>query len=426
MNHTLKTISDVEKEITVTFPAAEVSERFAETFRRVARTASIKGFRPGKVPLSVVKQMYGKAVAEEVEAHFLETGIRETVVKENLRLIEHPAVTQRNPLIEGADFTFSFKVELFPTIAAEVRECHVAYTPVEFKEEMLEEEVTSFRRRHTVFSKVERPARDGDRVTVTFAGTHEGKELPGVKGTEVPVMLGEKHFLEGFEDALRGRRAGEKTGAAVPFPENYHAKEIAGKTVDFSIELVAVEEAQVPELTDEFVAQHHDKAKTVAELRDVLREGIVRYLDDINRETQRHLVVERYVREADFPVPPSFLGSETASRREEHKRRARVEELTPDDEKTVREEAQFAAKRFLLLQQLARDLSVTVDDKALEEGLAAEAARYGVPIEHYKRYVGEHRVEERRLVMQERLVIDRLIEKAVFEKKPRAEKPEKK
>ncbi len=421
MEHTVKTISEVEKEISIVVPAAEVAERFAEVYRQIARTASLKGFRPGKAPLSVLKQFYGKAAAEEVEVHFIETGIQEVIVKENLRLIERPVVTQKSPLLEGADFSFSFKAELFPPIEAAPQDYHIAYTPVVFKEEMLEEEIEMFRRRHTTFSPVERPARDGDRVTVTFSGTMDGKEVPGVKGEAVPVMLGERRFLEGFEAALRERRAGDKFIAPVVFPETYHAKDVAGKTVDFAMEVLTVEEARVPELTDEFVAAHHEKAKTVGELRDLIRADIEHYIEEVNRETERHLLVERYVREHAFTVPPTFLTAEIASRREAYRRRGHTEQMTPEDETRIREEAEFAAKRFFLLNHFAQTLSVEVSDEELNRDLEGEAARYGIPLEHYKRYLGEERLVERRFALRERRVIDRLAEKAVFERKPREE-----
>ncbi len=293
MNHTMTTISDVEKEISVTVPATEVAERFAAVYREISRTANLRGFRPGKAPLTVLKQFYGKTADEEVEAYFIETGIQQAVVAENLRLIERPIVSNRSPLLESADFTFSFKVETFPTVTATVQEYRIAYTPVLFKEEMLSEEIETFRRRHITFSPVDRPSQDGDRVTVTFTGSIEGKEVPGVKGEAVPVVLGERHFLEGFEAALRNRKTGEKFTAPIAFPETYHAKDIAGKTVDFAMEIISVEESRIPELTDEFVAQHHGKAKTVAELRDLMRTEILQTIEAVNRETERHLLIER-------------------------------------------------------------------------------------------------------------------------------------
>jgi len=421
MNHKITHLSDVEKEIAVTFPAEDIARRFAEAYHHLARTAQIRGFRPGKVPLSVLKQFYGKAVAEDIEIQCLETGLRETIVKENLHILEHPVVTQKGTLAEGQDFTFSFKVETFPTLTIVVQEYHISYTPVEFKEEMLEEELLSFRRRHTTFTKVERPARNGDRVTVTFAAAHEGKELPNVKGEAVPVIVGESRFLEGFEALLRDRNAGERFSAPLSFPEHYHSKELAGKTVDFSIEVISVEEVRIPELTDEFVASHHDKVKTVADLRDLLRTAIQRYLDNINRETERRLLVERYVRENDFPVPPSFLESEVIARREDLRKRLGRDDLSPAEEQQVRDDAFFAAKRFLLLTHFARELSVVIDDKTLDDALAAEAARYGIPLEQYKHYLGDQNIEQRRLVMREQAVIDRLAEKVVFEKKPRTQ-----
>lgn len=422
MDHKITHLSSVEKELTVTVPAAEVSETLSDAFKRMSQTAQVKGFRPGKVPMHVIKQFYGKSVKDDTEQYFIGTGIQEAITKEKLRLIRYPLVSEKGDLAEGKDFTFTFRVETFPDIAVAPKDYSIEFVPAEFKEEMLTEELNGFRRRHTTFTAVERNAKNGDRVTVNFTGTIGGVAVDGVTGTAVPVILGEKNFLPAFEEALMGRRTGEKLNTPIAFPENYHSKELAGKTVDFAIEITTVEESNTPELTDELMAEKGDGVKTVAEFTQKTRERIESYLEDINRENKRYLLVDRYVHDHDFEVPRSFLDAEINAREADHRKQHPDAEITPEEKEKLRADATWVSKRFIIISQLANDLNVEVTEEKLDAELQKEAARYNIPLEYYKRYFNEDKLEEKKLALREQLVIDRLMEKAAFVKKAADEK----
>ncbi|HOW51274.1 MAG TPA: trigger factor [bacterium] len=417
MDHKITHLSSVEKELTITFTVEEVAEQLGTAFKRLSATAQVKGFRPGKVPMQVIKQFYGKSVKEDAEQYFIGTGIQDAITKEKLRLIRYPLVSHKGEAAEGKEFSFTFRVEIFPDIAVAPKEYSIEFVPAEFKEEMLTEELNGFRRRHTKFTAVERPAKNGDRVTVNFTGTIGGVAVDGVTGNAVPVILGEKNFLPAFEEALMGRKAGEKLNTPITFPENYHSKELAGKTVDFAIEVTATEESHTPELTDEFMAEKGDGVKTVAEFTQKTRERIENYLDDINRENKRYLLVDRYVHDHDFEVPRSFLESEIAAREADHRKQHPDTEMTAEEKEKLRADATWVAKRFILISQLANDLKVEVTEEKLDAELQKEAARYNIPLEYYKRYFNEEKLEEKKLALREQLVIDRLMEKAAFVKK---------
>lgn len=418
MDHTIKHLSATEKEISVTFPASEVDERLRSTFKRLALTVTIPGFRPGKIPAAVIQQRYGKAVREETEQHLLESGLQEVAEKEKLRPFRYADINKPGSLADGAPFSFSCRVEVFPEIGATAQEYTVEWTPIPLREHLIDDELESFRRHHISFTAADRPAQEKDRVTITFEGSVDGEKRPGLSGAEVPVLLGEKNFLPEIETALAGRRAGDKFDLTVNFPETFHAKDLAGKTVDFSIEVRSVEEPHLPELTDELVAQHEPKAKTVGELRDQIRRDIERYLDELNLEQKRHLVLDRYLQEYPFDLPPSLLSSEVAVREKEHLEKNPGAALSDEDKQKIARDAEAAIRRFILLAQLADTLSVTVSEREVEREIEKEAARYHIPVEHYKRYLDQGRREQKRLALRDERVIDKLVEKARFVEKP--------
>lgn len=418
MDHTIKHLSATEKELSVTFPVSEVAERLRNTFKRLALTVTIPGFRPGKIPAAVIQQRYGKAVREETEQHLLESGLQEVAEKEKLRPFRYADINKSGPVADGAPFSFSCRVEVFPDTGATVRDLTVEWTPIPLREHLIDEEIEAFRRRQVSFTAADRPAQEKDRATITFEGSVDGEKRPGLSGADVPVLLGEKNFLPEIETALAGRRAGDKFDLTVNFPETFHAKDLAGKAVDFSIEVRSVEEPRLPELTDELVAQHEPKAKTVAELRDQIRRDIERYLDELNLEQKRHLTLDRYLKEYPFDLPPSLLSSEIAVREKEHLEKNPGAALSDEDQQKMARDAETAIRRFILLSQLAETLSVTVSERDIEREIEKEAARYHIPVEHYKRYLDQGRWEQKRLALRDERVIDKLVEKARFIEKP--------
>ncbi len=427
MDYKLNHLSNVEKELEITFSAEEVKENIQGTLSHLSRTASIKGFRKGKVPLNVVKQMYGKGIKDEAENHFVSTGIQETAVKENLKFATAPDIFEKSSVAEGEPFIFKYRVEVFPSVNVEVKPFEAEYTPLKFKDEMVDQEIEEIRKRFVEFKESEDvPSAEKDRMTITFSGKIGEEEIEGTKGNNVTVVLGEKRFIPDFEKALYGHKTGDSFSADVTFPQDYQQKELAGKTVTFSIAIDKVEKCEnEPELTDEFLEGKEGYPDTVEALREEMKKHILEYIENLNLDNKKYIAIDTYVKNHDIDVPPSILKSEVEARVDEQKKRNKVEEIAEDALKKIEEDAKWVAKRYIILHELSEKLGITVTERDINDALSKEAANYGLPAEYaeqLRKYYGEERLNAKKMEIREGKVLEKITEAMIFIEKNTEEK----
>lgn len=432
MDYKVNHLSNVEKEVEITFSADEVKENITGSIAHFSRTASIKGFRKGKVPVNVIRQMYGKGIKDEAENHFISMGIQDTAIKEKLKFATHPDIFDKGAIVEGEPFAFKYKVEVFPPVDVELKSFEAEYTPLEFKEEMLEQEMNEVRKRFTEFKESdEETSVENDRLTVTFSGRMGEEEVEGTKGNDVQIVLGEKRFVPDFEKALYGHKKDDKFDADVTFPEDYQAKELAGKTVTFSFEIGKVEKCVgEPELNDEILSGKEGYPDTVEELKEEIKKQITSYIDSVNTDNKKYIAIDTYIKNHDFEIPPTILKGEIDARVEGFKTKNQDKEMDEETLKAIENEAMWVTKRYLILSELSEKLGITATEKELTDLLAKEAANYGLPAEYadqLRKYYGEEKLSARKMEIRENKVIEKIVEKMIFtEKKSGEEKDEKK
>ena len=428
MDYKLNHLSDVEKEVEVTFSAEEVSENINTSLSHLSKTVSIKGFRKGKVPINVVRQFYGKNIKEDALNHFLSSGVQDTAIKEKLRFATRPDIVEQGEIKEGRDFVFKYKVETFPSVDIELKDFEAEYSPLKYKDEMLELELESLKKRFIEYSEKEEASADKDRLVISFSGTIDGEAIDGTKGDNVPAVLGEGKFVPDFEKALFDRKKNDKFEADVTFPEDYQASELAGKTVKFTIEVHKVEKQdEAPELTDEFLKGKEGYPNTVEELRTELDKQINLYIENLNSDNKKYIASDTYVKNYEFQVPPTILNNEVEHRKNEYKQKNKVEEVDGEALKKIEEDALWVTKRYIILNELSEKLNVEVTEKEVDKVLAIEAANYGLPpeyVENLKKMYGEERLAAKKMEIRESKVLDLITEKMKFievEKKEESE-----
>lgn len=326
MDYKINHLSTVEKELEISFSAEEVQAQFKQEYSQLSHTVTVKGFRPGKVPLNVLKQFYGKNIKADVEHHFISEGMQDAVLKEKLRLATNPEIFDETELSETAAFSFKLRAEVFPEIDAELKPFESEFTPIKYDETMLENELEAIKARFIEYKESdEELTAEKDRLVISFVGKIDGKEVENTAGKDVTVIVGDGKFVPDFEKALPGHKKGDSFTADVKFPEDYRAAELAGKTVQFTIDITKVEKcANAPELTDEFLAGKEGYPNTVAELKEQIKKNIENYLDDISMQGKKNIAIETYVKEYDFEVPPSFLLNEKNARIDDYVMRIKV------------------------------------------------------------------------------------------------------
>lgn len=415
MEHTINHLSTVEKELSVIFSEAEVSQNFNDYFKNIISTKKFNGFREGKVPMGIVKNMYGKKGAEEVESYLLGSGINSSVTKENLHVITDPEIVTKKTLSEGSDFSFTFKVQVFPELSLN-KDVSAEYVPIEYKDEMLEEELKAIAQKYSEYSEnSEKGAEENDKLILTFSGKAGDEEIPETKGEKQEYIIGSKRFVEDFENSLYGKKQGETYNVDVKFPEDYRGKDVAGKTINFTI---TVEKLEVPapfELNEEFLKSKPEFPDTVDALRADLEIKIKEYLDNLNNDNKKYIATETLVKNnSEIELPPVFFNAQIDAVREQYKKNEKKTETDEEDENKIRESAEWTSRRFLILSQLAKDFNVSVSEADVDAVLAKDAAMYGIPVEYMKKILNENMISEKKVMIQEDKVLTKVLETAIF------------
>ena len=270
--------SSLERELKVAIPAERVETEVAERLENAAKTVRIKGFRKGKVPLKVVRQQYGKGVRQEVVGELVNKTFFEAVAKENLQPVGQPTIEKVDDT-EGKDLEFTASFEVYPEVAlADLSKVAIERPVAEVNDADIEKMISVLREQQAKFETVERAAADGDQVTIDFVGRRDGEEFPGGAGSDQALVLGSGSMIPGFEDGLVGAVAGDEKLLALSFPEDYHAEELKGAAVEFTVTVKAVAARNLPELNDEFY-----------KLYGVNDGGEAKFLEEVRNNMEREL-----------------------------------------------------------------------------------------------------------------------------------------
>jgi trigger factor len=307
MQFTLKTTSGLERRMEVEIPHTRVSGEVDRRLRDLSRTANIRGFRKGKVPLPVIKQQYGSQVHGDTISELIRQSYSDAVNKEKLRPAGGPRIEpiQVEP---GSDLKFAAIFEVLPEVALKpVDELQIDRPTAEITEADVDAMLESMRRQRVTYAAVDRPAQKGDRVIADFLGRHDGVAFSGGEGKDTPFVLGAGRAIEDFETAFLGMKAGDSKTAPVRFPENYGAKELAGKQAEFDLTVKAVEGEVLPVIDDAFVEAFGITEGGIPKLREEVRKSMEREAAEAIRQKLRTQVFEALQRDNPVDLPKALV-----------------------------------------------------------------------------------------------------------------------
>lgn len=242
----------LERRIDMAVTLTDIDREVDAQIKKIAKTTKMAGFRPGKVPMKMVAQMYGGQARSEAIGSAVEKAFSEAVRAQNLRVAGQPRIeTKKSESNSQIEFTAVF--EVFPEFSvADIAGRSLEKTVFTVGDEEVEKTIEVLRKQRTTYSAAGRPAQQGDRLVIDFTGRRNGEEFAGGKATDYPVFVGGGMMLPDFEAALAGVSAGEEKTFDVTFPEDYHAKDLAGSQVLFTIQVKSVEEPQLPAVDADF------------------------------------------------------------------------------------------------------------------------------------------------------------------------------
>ena len=368
----------------VTVPVADIEGKQTAKLQEIGKTIRLPGFRPGKVPLNIVRQRYGTAVMSEVLEESVNSATQQVLTERGLRAAGQPKVDVTQ-LDDKQDLQFNVEVELLPEIAMpDFAALHLTRLRAEPSAESIDKALTELAARRRKLEDVteDRGAQTGDTLTVDFLGKVDGVPFTGGTGTGMAVELGGAGFIPGFSEGMEGMRPGEERQINVTFPEEYHAKELAGKPATFDLKATALQQS-TPPVIDESLAEEFG-FDNLEKLREIIAQQIQREYDGVSRMRIKRDLLDQLAKGAEFPVPPSMVEAEFNQiwTRVESDRKAGKgdEDDAGKDDDTLRAEYRTIAERRvrlgLLLSEIGRQNGVQVAPDELQRAMRAEAARY--------------------------------------------------
>ncbi len=310
MQVSVEATSGLERRMTVQVSEERVEKEVQGRLQRLARTAKLKGFRPGKVPMSVVKSHYGSQVRQEVVGDVIQSSFYEAVVKENLRPAGQPTIEPKS-LDAGKSLEYTATFEVMPEIEpASLKGVKLEKLSAEVTDSDLDAMLETLRKQRTRWEAVERGAQDGDRVVIDFTGTINGTPFQGNEGKQVPVVIGAKRMISGFEEGLVGAKTAGKLILDLKFPEEYAYKEVAGKPVQFTVTVHRVEEPHLPAVDDEFAKSFAVTEGGVEALRKEVRQNMERELAQAITGRVKQSVMDRLLELNKIELPKALIKQE--------------------------------------------------------------------------------------------------------------------
>jgi trigger factor len=387
MQVSIETTGALERRMEVSVPRERIEQAIDERLRRVSRTAKLKGFRPGKVPLKVVKQQFGAQVRQEVLSDLMQSSFAEAVSQEKLNPAAGPRI---EPLSVGPDEDLRYRAtfEVFPEIDLQgVEGIAVVRPAAEVAEADVDAMVLNLREQRPRFEAVERECREGDRVTMDFEGLVDGAPFEGSKGENVAVLLGGGRMLKDFEAGILGMKADERRQVSVPYPADYHNAALAGKAASFEVHVKKVEERRLPDLDDEFCRDYGVLEGGVEQLRREVRDNMERELADNVRARLKQQLLDGLLKANPVEVPSGFVDAQVREMQIEAARRAGATDASqvPPADSFV-EPARRRVALGLLIRELIRTRGVQIDRERVESRLADIAATYPDPDAVIKAY----------------------------------------
>lgn len=421
MQVSVETLSDLERRVTVQVPAEKVTEEIQNRLQSLSRKVKVDGFRPGKVPLKLLKKIYGDQVRYETVTELMKDSLEAALIQEKLNPLGGPTIQSKN-LEEGQDLEYSATFEIMPEFeVAGFENIRVERPVAEVTGQDVDDMIETLRQQRVVWNVVDRPARQGDQLRIDFNGQIDGQEFPGGKSENVNVVLGKGSMLKDFEDQLVGLSAGAETGFDLTFPEDYHAKDIAGKTAHFQVKVHVVEEACLPEVDDVFAESFDVKEGGVAGLRQSLRENMERELRDgikaaVKRQALHGLLIANPV-----PLPQALIDAEIESLARQMYFPANSQDEKSRQLKTqlFESEARRRVALGLLLSRMAVAQEIKADEQRMRTHLETVAASYQDPTEVIRWHEQNPQAMEgiRALVIEDQIV-EWLLERAQVSEKP--------
>lgn len=410
----------LERRLEVAVPAADVANEVEQRLKSISRTARLKGFRPGKAPITVVRKQFGEQVHTEVVSDLIRTSFAQALSQEKLTPAAGPRI-EPITMGPGTELKYAAIFEVLPEIQIKPFDSIVIERPsASVTEDDMDAMIESMRRQKPVFTAVDRAAQDTDRVTLDFDGKIDGEPFEGGEGRDVTVIIGARQALPELEDGVKGASRGENRTVSLSFPADSPNKAIAGKTAQLQVNIKQVEQQTLPEVDEAFCRAYGVEDGGIEALRIEVRKSMERELTDVVRNRVRGQVVDALYRENPFEVPRAMVDEQVQRMQLEAARRIGAKDASQVPARELFEEqARRRAALGLIMGQIVRSDGIKLDRERVQTRLDDLVAAYPNPEEVRRAYMqNADAMRQVESIVLEDQVVDWIVERARVTDKP--------
>ncbi|MBT81868.1 MAG: trigger factor [Alteromonadaceae bacterium] len=417
MQVSVETTQGLERRLTITVPADSVDSAVKARLQQLSKTQRINGFRPGKVPVSVIQKRFGAAVRQEVAGDVMQQNFYQAIVQEKI----NPAGMPSFELVKdenGQDLEFVAAFEVYPEVEVQgVADIEIEKPVVEISDADLDNMMETLQKQHATWKEVKRKAKKDDRVVIDFVGKIDGEEFEGGKAEDFTLELGQGRMIPGFEEPLVGAKKDEEVTVEVTFPEDYHAENLKGKAAVFDVTVKKVEGKQLPDVDDEFAKLFGVEEGGVDALKAEVRKNMERELTQTLKTTVKEDVISKLIEKNEFDVPKALIDQEVNALREQAKQRfsqqAGGQNMPELPAELFTDNATRRVRIGLLLGEIIKQNELKADDEKVMQLIETSASAYEDPqevVDYYK--ANEELMNQMRNVALEEQAIDWVLENA--------------
>lgn len=406
MEVSVEETSELGRKMTVMVPADKIETAISQRLNSLKGRVKIDGFRPGKVPLNVVKQRYGSQVRQEVMADEMQASYREAILQEKLRPASGPAI-EPTQIESGKDLTFIATFDIYPDITL----CDFASLTVdvpvsEVADQDVDDTIERMRKQRIEWNAVEGASENDQRITIDFIGKLDGEEFDGGKADDFPLVLGDGGMIAGFEENLLGLKVEDNKSFAVTFPEDYGNDKLAGQEATFDVTVKKVEAGSLPTVDTEFVKSFGINDGEVETLKAEIRKSLESELQQqLNAKTKEH-IMQSLLDNNEVVLPDSMVAQEIDALRKQAQENFKMEAESELPDSLFEEEAKRRVKLGLMIGEIVNEQKLQVDTQLVNQRIQELAAQYQDPnqvIQYYQSNT-QARASVESLVMEDQVV----------------------
>ncbi len=408
----------LERRMTVELPADEINQEVEKRLKKIAQTIRLDGFRPGKVPMKILRTRHGLQVQQEVFGDRVQSSYGEAVEQEKLRPAGPPKIEPHlDQSQDGARFAYTAVFDVLPEIElASLAEQSIKRPAAEVVDADVDEMIERLRTQRTTWAEVERGAQNGDQVHISFKGTVDGEPFEGGEASNVPLVLGSGTMIEGFEAGLLHAAAGDKRSLDLRFPDKYPVEKLAGKPVAFEVEVSKVTEPVVPELNEELAKAFGVESGDIGRFREDIRGNMERELKQRVESKLKNQAMDVLLEAHKIEVPDALVEEEISALRQQARQGMPAAGNMELPRNLFEEQAKRRVALGLIIAEVVKNNGIEVDPERVKSTIEEMASSYEDPQEVVDFYNSDprQRASVENLVLENQ-VVDWVLEQARVE-----------